>query len=512
MYKFFSYSRLCYLLSICLCLGTTFFTKASSRLNAGVDLSITISSSVDTVGVFTYFVVNYQVTNQGTDAATGITAFIPQPEGFAVYEGGNEVSPVSTIFEPTSATWTIGTLNAGQSIWVQVSFYATGLGTAPFYAQILTCNEPDTDSAPSNGTPFWTVNEDDEALDSAVIVPQYCNLTPTIVSADCNNFGTPTDPNDDLVVMLLNVNSNLLFSGNWLGCSIPPTYHPDGTVTCEGNQLSGPFDQETGISVPASLSGQIVYLSPAFNNSVFSSCTTTLLIPDVCEEVPIVVQAPDLNLKIHLSDSATLVNGRFLLHAFIRNLGNATATGVEVKVTLPEGVAYRTNIEPYITTDGSIFDTTSGIWTIGTMLPGDTIRLKLRMRRYNVDTLCFYGEVVAENEVDKDSEPNNGIVCESHEDDDGFDGMSPTLPVGTDDIISDWFGVYPNPANQNLVVNTHGNIINRYIVYDIIGRELLKLGGESSNISVADLSAGHYVLVAQLRDGRRSSARFQVAR
>ncbi len=483
---------------------------------AQVDLSLSVTASADTVGIFKFFSIQVKVENQGDEVATGVSVLIPQNIDTAVFEGGNEVLPVGTFFDPLTGIWTIGSINPGEEVWVQVNFFSKKLCDAPFYAQVWTCNQDDVDSAPQNGTPF-VPNQDDEGLAIVVIVANYCNLTPSIYSAVCNDLGTPNSPNDDVILMSMLVNSNLNFSGNWLGCSVPLVYNQDGTVVCNGNPANAAFDVVGAIALNSQdWAGQMMYIGPAFNNSVFSTCNTTITIPAPCIEQDTIIEEllPDLQLKIRLSDSAVHVGSGFLMHAYIRNVGDAAATNIKVAITLPQGVAFRYNKTGPFVLDSlvSSYDTTSNIWTIPYLPAGDSTRVRLRLYRTDFDSMTFYGQVIEMSETDHDSDPNNGACCTSNEDDEGIDGMSATLISGTEEILPDWFGVYPNPVAQSLYINTRGHAVNSFTVFDIIGRELLKLPGQTSEVDVSNFAAGQYVLVARKADGRVSVARFQVAR
>ena len=106
----------------------------------------------------------------------------------------------------------------------------------------------------------------------------------------------------------------------------------------------------------------------------------------------------------HVGDDATF-------EITVGNDGPSTATGVVVDDLLPAGLTY----DSHVATQGD-YDETTGIWTVGDLEDGDTATLTLVAQVDADGTITNRAQVVAVDQDDADSTPNNDEPGEDDQD------------------------------------------------------------------------------------------------
>jgi len=128
----------------------------------GVDLELKLSADSGNPSIYTNSQFTLTISNTGSQAASGITVDFPKPDR-VVYTGNDEFVTTQGDFNPYGdQVWTVGTLAAGETAIISVSYFTLTADPFTAYAQVLTLNEPDLDSTPGNGS-CCTAVEDDEA-------------------------------------------------------------------------------------------------------------------------------------------------------------------------------------------------------------------------------------------------------------------------------------------------------------------------------------------------------------
>ena len=160
----------------------------------------------------------------------------------------------------------------------------------------------------------------------------------------------------------------------------------------------------------------------------------------------------DLNLELtvtnQLYEQYTAVNYVFT----VTNEGDATATNSVVDASLPEGLVYTS----HNTANGEL-DLYLGEWSIPTLAPGETAMLHLALFSLVADQdITYYAEIVASDQTDADSTPNNG-TGEVLEDDESAVTITPQSGGG--------FGT--NSGNNDLELNITTNQSN-YGIYEVV--------------------------------------------
>ncbi len=81
----------------------------------------------------------------------------------------------------------------------------------------------------------------------------------------------------------------------------------------------------------------------------------------------------------------------------------------------------------------------------------------------------------------------------------GIDALSVDRTLGTNEFFAKNFSVYPNPAKDNVTINSNStSLVNDVQVVDFNGRVVksIKVNATSTQINISDLAAGVYMLKA----------------
>ena len=122
-------------------------------------------------------------------------------------------------------------------------------------------------------------------------------------------------------------------------------------------------------------------------------------------------QQIDLFLNKTVSNSSPNVGSTVDFVITVGNEGPNTATGVSVKETLPAGVTPQSSIP----SQGS-FNTSTGIWSVGAIATGAQATLKLTTNVNSIGSGTNSAEVIAADQSDVDSVPNNNNASEDDQD------------------------------------------------------------------------------------------------
>lgn len=128
-----------------------------------IDLELALTTNSNTPPIYTSSLVTLSITNSGLIPATDVQVEFKSPEN-VVYTGGNEYESSQGSFSSFGdEIWQVGTLAAGETATLTVSYFLLTDAELTPYAQVVSANEIDSDSTPNNGTAPNPV-EDDEAV------------------------------------------------------------------------------------------------------------------------------------------------------------------------------------------------------------------------------------------------------------------------------------------------------------------------------------------------------------
>jgi hypothetical protein len=339
-------------------------TTVTPNRNADLSIEFFIAPSVPPVGFPAQYCV--QVRANGPATSTGVIGHLRLPAGYT------DISPNVNFgtYDATTGAWTLGTLNGpGQPNAVNLCVTGTVLPTGPYdVTASVTGNEPDPN--PANNTTTQTVTPNRNAdLSIEFFV---ASTTPAVglpatycVQARANGPARSTGVVGRLRLPAgyTDISPNVNFgtydatTGTWTLGTLNAPGLPNAVNLCvTGTVLpTGPYD------VSASIAGNEPDPNLA-NNAALTRATPN---PNA-----------DLRISIFLPPSGTLSPGApITLGLQVDNDGPSVATGVTVSFPIPAGYTV-TNGGPQVGT----YDLATGVWTIGTMPPGNLARLILGAR------------------------------------------------------------------------------------------------------------------------------------
>ncbi|MEL6370598.1 MAG: proprotein convertase P-domain-containing protein [Pseudomonadota bacterium] len=148
----------------------------------------------------------------------------------------------------------------------------------------------------------------------------------------------------------------------------------------------------------------------------------------------------DLELAKTVSSATPTIGSNIVYTLTVSNTGGVTATGVVVEDVLPSGVTFLSD------NGGGAYNSATSLWTLPTSLPaGASASLEITVRVNGSGNYVNIAEVVAIDQPDDDSTPNNAAVSPGEDDTasvsinpGGTPGVPPTLSCGGTASTLDW--------------------------------------------------------------------------
>ena len=149
----------------------------------------------------------------------------------------------------------------------------------------------------------------------------------------------------------------------------------------------------------------------------------------------------DLSLTKTASNQFPNIGANVIYTLQVANAGPLAATGVQVRDLLPSGVTYISD------NSGGAYNPGSGVWTIsGSIASGASVSLQITVNVNASGSYTNLAEVIASNQSDMDSTPNNSGSAPFEDDTDtislvpggGGAGTPPTLSCSASPSIHDW--------------------------------------------------------------------------
>ncbi|MEZ6127354.1 MAG: SdrD B-like domain-containing protein [Planctomycetaceae bacterium] len=356
-----------------------------TTIAAAVDIEVLKSDSADPItagsgaGNLTYTVT---ATNLGPSIATGVTisdALIAAlPTGWALVSatGSN-----GTTFNNTTGIWDIGTLDVGalnsETLTVVLTVGSSAVsGTIDNIATVASVNENDTNAANDTAT------EDTTVIRSVDIgVTKSDNIDPVTAGSGTGN----------LVYTVTAINNGVSDASSVTISDALMTALPTGfsLVSAVGDGGST-FDQATGIWTIGDLAagddreltltltvGPSAVPGTIMNTVQVASVneTDTVAANDMAIEDTTVVRSVDIGL-VKSDNNVTVTSGsgvgNLTYTITATNNGHSDATGVTVSDALITALPTGVTLVSATGTNGTTFNSTTGIWTIGNLNTGDS--------------------------------------------------------------------------------------------------------------------------------------------
>jgi len=370
-----------------------------------ISLSKTINNASPNVGQN----VTYELTlqNAGPSTATGVTVLDRLNDGVqfvsATATNGN--------YDASTGIWTAGPIAAGAGARLTIIARVIQVGTFLNTAEVMTANQPDVDSTPGNGEP----TEDDFASTEFTTPVADLSLTNTVDNATPNRNElvtftvviTNSGPDNATGIVVTNriaSNFNFASSSTTTGTFTPTVGTWVIPSLAKGSSATLTFSGRARNFTPVT---SVAEITRADQSDPDSTPGNGNLEEDDIAVVVVTPNAIDLSVTGSIDNLAPVVGDVVTLTFTVSNDGAATATGVELAAVIPPGVT--TIISG--TTQG-IYAPTTGTWIVGSLAPGQTETLTIELRVDMAGIKRVPLQVVAADQFDIDSTPNNNLEGE----------------------------------------------------------------------------------------------------
>ena len=351
------------------------------------------------------------ITNDGPDAATGVTVFEQLPA-----TGLTNISstPSQGTFPATPDIWNVGTIPAGGSATLTIVADVTTFDPIVNVARIDGSDQPDPDSNPGNDD----LAEDDQ--DGVVTPAQQADLELTkTVDNPTPNVGDNVTftltllnnsaglPNGVTPVAATNVQvTDQLPAGLNFASAIASqgTYDPISGIW---NVSTVPLDQPVTLQIVAAVADTTTVTNTA---AVTDSDQTDPDPNDNQDSEPVTGQLADLEILKTVDNANPELGDTVNYTITLTNNGPSNATGIQVSEPAPVGL---TNVA--ISVSSGSYDPATGLWNIPSLNNGQTATLQMSGTVDTVVAITNVAQIVASDQPDPDSDPND----DSEEDDIG---------------------------------------------------------------------------------------------
>ncbi|EMI54769.1 SpaA isopeptide-forming pilin-related protein [Rhodopirellula sallentina] len=399
---------------------------------ARADLSISKSTTSSTVDVGEEITFTITARNDGPDPSGTFVVSDPLPTNASYVDA---TQPDGTFYDSVNHRWTIDGLESNQSTTLTLVLRSTASGTIDNVAEITSAALPDPDSTPGNSV----ASEDDQ--DNASVTAEQINLSLTKGVSDStprvgevftytivvSNSGPDTATN---IVVADTLPSSITLVDNDPQSGSFVTSTRQWTIPSLAAGTSTQLELDARINSIANLpendpintglvnTAEIIAADQVDSNSTpgnnveseddQDSTTVRVLIADISVEKSTLTPAPNIG------DTA-----RFEI--VVRNDGPDPATNLIVRDLLPDGLAFRSDTQ---SDAGNTYVASTGLWTIPSLGVDQTTTLQINADVTATGTFTNSAELVASDQDDPDSTPDNGLASE---DDQSSDSL--TTPV-----------------------------------------------------------------------------------
>ncbi|MGB5435324.1 MAG: gliding motility-associated C-terminal domain-containing protein, partial [Maribacter sp.] len=389
-----------------------------------VDLSVTKFADNMTPPVGSIITFSITVRNDGLSDATMVVVTDLLASGYQY-----QSSSLSTgTYEPLNGSWTVGDLLVGTFETMDILALVLPNGNYTNVAEVTDAAENDVDSTPANND---DTEDDQETIEPIPVLVSDLELTKVVDEA------TPFV--GDEVIFTLSLTNNGPSDTN--GVTVLDQL-PDGYTYVSNNSTAGIYDQSTGLwslngVVPNGTTETLNIVSvvnPTGNysnsaeitgsdNADIDSIPSNGLASEDDQDNADTTPTPlaDLSLTKTVDNEFPDVSDTVTFTLTMNNAGPSEATGIQVNEALPSG--YR-----YISDDsGGTYDSATGIWNVASLPADSSLDLNVTVGINTTGSYANVAELIAVNEQDPNSAPNNNDINE-----DDQDGQSTTPRVITD--------------------------------------------------------------------------------
>jgi hypothetical protein len=185
---------------------------------------------------------------------------------------------------------------------------------------------------------------------------------------------------------------------------------------------------------------------------------------------PVTTNSPDLSLSIVSSPQSPGQWKNATITVTLQNTGTVAATNVTAQLPAQSDIAFWSLLayQSHIAPTGTTFNSWTGLWTVGVVVPGQTVTLTYNGFTKVAGQIPFFAQVQTASPTDTDSAPGNNTTGNPTEDDEARTIINVNLLAPGDrnqvgvqnqlnvEQIAD-YQLFPNPAGESFFVKTPNN-------------------------------------------------------
>jgi len=386
------------------------------------DLSLT--KTVDDASPNPGQVVTFTITlaNAGPSAATGVAVRDQLPAGLNL----QSATPSSGAFDAATGIWTVPTLAADSEATLTLTALVATDAPVTNTAEVIAADQPDPDSTPGNNDPA----EDDQA--SITLTAQTADLA---LAQQVDNAAPNVGDTVRFTVTVTNAGPD-----DATGVTVEQRL-PAGLTFVSSTPSQGTYAAESGQwtvgSVAAGTEATLELLARV-DSSAASTVIAQITQADQADpdstpgnndeseddqhSVVVTPQVADLALTMNVDQPRPVVGQDVTFTLTLSNAGPDAATAIAVRDQLPAGLSFVSS-----TADVGSYSEATGLWTLDSLAPDATAVLQLVARYDQPLPLTNTAQVVAVDQFDPDSTPDNNLPDED-------DQAAVTLDPATADL------------------------------------------------------------------------------
>jgi uncharacterized repeat protein (TIGR01451 family) len=161
------------------------------------------------------------------------------------------------------------------------------------------------------------------------------------------------------------------------------------------------------VTVTSYIAGSLATATTVTSNTPDYELINNRLV-DLKRVASIVSPPADIELSMTATNLEPKIDETVAFTIRVKNSGPGTSTDIKVNSLLPSGLRFISATPA----PGSIYDTTSGIWTVGNIRPNDSVQLVINAVVTSGASLTLVSEVTNAAESDPDSSPGNNAPGE----------------------------------------------------------------------------------------------------
>ncbi|MBB4801622.1 gliding motility-associated-like protein/uncharacterized repeat protein (TIGR01451 family) [Flavobacterium nitrogenifigens] len=468
------------------------------------DLSISKTAlnqnNVYDVGATVIFTVT--VKNDGPANASGVMVKDLLPPGFTYLTS----SPTSGLYNYITGVWNVGNIANGtdQSLDIYTRVNPPS-GTANDYTnvtEVIASNLPDPDSTPNNGV---TTEDDYDSLTINVAVADLslektvnnknANVNEVVTfTLQLNNEGPSTATGvavEDIIPLgyknISNINNGGIFSLNtikWVNLTVPV----GGITLTYQATVANPLGLESVDYVniaQVTASNQFDPDSTPNNDNGDQS-------EDDEDSQSISIPSTDIAINKEVDKTDVPMGSQVIFTITAENLGNLTATNVEVQDVLPKGYSFVNS-----TVSSGTYNSTTGIWNIPSINTGTLQTLTLTVKVVDFNDYLNTAHLTKLDQIDTNSANNQDSATVSPNCLKIYNEFSPNDDGQNDFFYIDCIDRYPN--NQLEIFNRWGNLVYYKKGYN-------NTWDGKADGSAKTLPEGTYFYILDLGDGSKKTS------